>query len=143
MTKYIGTKLYQIALLVLLMVGCQPKFRVTEVDLKGAWKTDSIYSYTNGFVETKTVPKNSDEIIYEYDGFGTMTMRKEAEARPVRYQIINGDSMQYVGKTGTVLSSYRILHFEPGKLVLRKMNKPLFSGKNQLVYEIRRFSLAR
>ncbi|QJD79317.1 hypothetical protein [Spirosoma rhododendri] len=131
---------YLLLLFALLTVGCQSKLRLTEADLKGAWKTDSIYRYTNGFVEKKAVTDGDDNIVYDYNGNGTMTMRKEAEARPVRYRIINGDSLQYVGKSGTVLSSFRILAFEPDKLVLRKMQEPLFSGKNQLVYEIRRFS---
>ncbi|MCK8495325.1 hypothetical protein M0L20_25900 [Spirosoma sp. RP8] len=134
---------YLFLLVTLLLMGCQSKLRVTEADLKGAWKTDSIYRYANGFTERKAVQNDADNIIYDYDGTGTMTMRKEAEARPVRYRVINGDSLQYVGKTGTVLSSFRILAFSRGKLVLRKMQEPLFSGKNQLVYEIRRFSLAR
>jgi hypothetical protein len=134
---------YFLLLFALLLVSCQSKLRLTEADLKGAWKTDSIYRYANGFVETKAVPNGEDNIIYDYNGTGTMTMRKEDEARPVSYRIIDGDSLQYVGKTGTVLSSFRILAFEPGKLVLRKMQEPLFSGKNQLVYEVRRFSPAR
>ncbi len=131
---------YFFLLVTLLLVGCQSKVRVTEADLKGIWKTDSIYRYTNGFTERKAVQNDADNIIYDYDGTGTMTMRKEAEARPVRYRVINGDSLQYIGKSGTVLSSFRILAFEPGKLVLRKMQEPLFSGKNQLVYEVRLFS---
>ncbi|NEU70936.1 hypothetical protein GK091_29000 [Spirosoma agri] len=134
---------YSFLLFTLLLVGCQSKLRVTEADLKGVWKTDSIYRYANGFTERKAVQNDAENIIYDYNGTGTMTMRKENEARPVRYQIINGDSLQYIGKTGTVLSSFRILAFEPGQLVLRKMQEPLFSGKNQLVYEIRRFSLTR
>jgi hypothetical protein len=134
---------YFFLLFALLTVSCQSKLRITEADLKGVWKTDSIYRYTNGFVEKKAVIGGEDNIIYDYDGSGTMTMRKEAEGRPVRYRIIDGDSLQYVGKTGTVLSSFRILALEPGKLVLRKMQEPLFSGKNQLIYEVRQFSPAR
>lgn len=131
---------YLLLLFALLTVGCQSKIRVTEADLKGLWKTDSIYRYTNGFVEKKAITDGDDNIVYDYNGTGTMTMRKEAEARPVRYRVINGDSLQYVGKTGTVVSSFRILAFEPDKLVLRKMQEPLFSGKNQLLYEVRLFS---
>ncbi len=131
---------YFFLLFALLIAGCQSKLRVTEADLKGAWKTDSVYRYTNGFIEKKAVGDDSDNIVYDYDGTGTMTMRKEAEARPVQYRTINGDSLQYIGRSGNVLSSFRILALEPGKLVLRKMQQPLFSGKNQLVYEIRRFS---
>jgi len=134
---------YFFLLFALLTVSCQSKLRITESDLKGVWKTDSIYRYTNGFVEKKAVIGGEDNIIYDYDGSGTMTMRKEAEGRPVRYRIIDGDSLQYVGKTGTVLSSFRILALEPGKLVLRKIQEPLFSGKNQLIYEVRQFSPAR
>jgi hypothetical protein len=134
---------YFFLLFALLTVSCQSKLRITEADLKGVWKTDSIYRYTNGFVEKKAVIGGEDNIIYDYDGSGTMTMRKEAEGRPVRYRIIDGDSLQYVGKTGTVLSSFRILALEPGKLVLRKIQEPLFSGKNQLIYEVRQFSPAR
>jgi hypothetical protein len=134
---------YFFLLFALLIASCQSKLRVTEADLKGAWKTDSIYRYANGFVETKAVPDGEDNIIYDYNGTGVMTMRKEAETRPVSYRIIDGDSLQYIGKSGTVLSSFRILAFEPGKLVLRKMQEPLFSGKNQLVYEVRRFSPAQ
>lgn len=134
---------YLLLLLALLIVGCQSKQRVTEADLKGAWKTDSIYRYANGFVEKKAVADDADNIVYDYDGTKTMTMRKETEARPVGYRIINGDSLQYIGRSGNVLSSFRILALEPGKLVLRKMQEPLFSGKNQLVYEVRLFSLTK
>lgn len=128
----------------LLVIGCccQHHVQVTAKDLKGTWKTDTIWQYTNGFVEKRIVFEDPDNIVFAYDGEQRMWMKKNTEQRMAYYRIIQGDSLQYlVGPQQQLLSAYRILSYSPTKLVLRKNHVPIFSGKNQLSYEVRQFSL--
>lgn len=117
-----------------------PDFR--EKDLLRAWKADSIFQYTNGFVEKKAVITADDNIVYEYDSTGRLTMKKADEQRSIRYKLVGNDSLIYISPKGRYLNGYRILELTPNRLVLRKNLKPLFPGKNQLLYEIRQFSPA-
>ncbi|MFD2572690.1 hypothetical protein ACFSUS_18770 [Spirosoma soli] len=122
------------------MFSCDSKPTFTEKDITGAWATDSIFEYTNGFVEKKALNDPDQNIIYAYDSNGGLTMKKEDEQRQFQYQIVDGDSLVYRDASGMFMSGYRILALSAHKLVLRKNRKPMFPGPNQQVYEIRQFS---
>lgn len=138
-----GRVLWVFALLcvsVWLTLACQSKPDFTQKDIVGAWKADSIFQYTNGFVERKAVLDPDENIVYDYDSTGRLTMKKEGEQRSIQYEIIAGDSLIYRSAAGGFLVGYRILSLIPNKLVLKKKQYPLFPGPNQDVYEIRQFS---
>lgn len=133
---------FALLLLLVLLIQCRSRPNLSEKDLKGAWKTDSVFQYTNGFMEKKAVINDEDNIVYGYDGAGKMTMKKDGEQRTISYQLLDGDSLQYVAPNGRLVSGFRILACSPEKLVLRKLKPPLFPGKNQLSFEVRQFSPA-
>ena len=122
-----------------LAFACQTKPDFTPEDIAGAWKVDSVFQYINGFVERKAILDTDEAITYEYTRTGELTMKKVEEQRNFQYEILDGDSLVYRTMTGTFMVGYRILSLGSGKLVLRKRQRPAFSGKNQEVYEIRQF----
>lgn len=124
-----------------LLFSCQTKPVYTNKDIVGAWKTDSIFLHTNGFVERKGVLDPHEEIVYEYDNNGRLIMKKGDEQRHFQFEIVTGDSLIYRDTGGFFMVGYRILSLSPNKLVLKKKQAPLFPGPNQEVYEIRQFSL--
>ena len=123
-----------------LLFSCQTKSTYTSKDIVGAWKTDSIFQYTNGFVERKGVLDPHEDIVYEYDSNGRLIMKKDDEQRHFQFEIIAGDSLIYRNAGGFFMVGYRILSLSPDKLVLKKKQAPMFPGPNQEVYEIRQFS---
>ncbi len=129
-----------LCVLLWLTLSCQSRPGFTQNDIVGAWKADSIFQYTNGFVERKAVLDPEENIVYDYDSTGRLTMKKEGEQRSIQYEIIAGDSLIYRSTTGGFLVGYRILSLSRNKLILKKKQYPLFPGPNQEVYEIRQFS---
>ena len=129
-------------LVFIVLVQCQRKPDFTRNDIAGAWKADSIFAYTNGFVERKAVLNADENIVYDYDTTGRLTMKKDGEQRSIQYEIVAGDSLIYRTARGEILVGYRILSLTPTKLVLKKTQHPLFPGPNQEMYEVRQFSPA-
>ncbi|WP_461133113.1 hypothetical protein [Spirosoma lituiforme] len=125
-----------------IVLACQTKQTYTNKDIVGAWKTDSIFQYTNGFVERKGVLDPDENIVYEYDRKGRLLMKKDGEQRNFQFEVVAGDSLIYRDAGGFFMVGYRILALGPDKLVLKKKQAPLFPGPNQEVYEIRQFSPA-
>ena len=118
---------------------CRTKPDFTPKDIAGAWKVDSVFQYSNGFMERKAILDTDEAITYEYTSTGELAMKKVNEQRNFQYEILDGDSLVYRTMNGTFMVGYRIVALNPGKLVLRKRQRPAFSGKNQEVYEIRQF----
>lgn len=140
LSKRRASYLYGIpGVLLYLLCACQTNAVFTPDDIAGAWKVDSVFQYTNGFVERKGIPDLDEAITYEYTSTGELTMKKGNEERNFQYEILDGDSLVYRTMTGTFMVGYRILALKPGKLALRKRQRPAFSGKNQEIYEIRQF----
>ncbi|WP_026993856.1 hypothetical protein [Flectobacillus major] len=120
--------------------ACQPKKTIKKEYILGAWKADSVYHFTNGFVQAIKIEDSEENIVYDYDTTGTVFMRKDGEQRSMKYQIIENDSLVYFDNGGRYLAGFTIVLLEPEKLVLKKIQKPLFAGKNQEIYDIRCFS---
>jgi hypothetical protein len=110
-----------------------------EKDIQGLWRTDSISNYVNGFSFTNN-SKDAHWSYFDYRADGTLFERRKGEYRKSRYQLISADSLVYLDSTAKVVNGYQILELKARKLVLKKSQKPYFSGKNQELYEVRYFS---
>ncbi|MFC0186547.1 hypothetical protein SAMN04515674_106180 [Pseudarcicella hirudinis] len=124
----------------LLFFHCKSKPAFNKNQILGAWKADSVYHFTNGFVQAIAIVDSDENIVYEYDSTGSVFMKKDGEIRRIHYKFIREDSLAYFDSKGQFMTGYKILALTPEKLVLKKIQKPMFSGKNQEVFEIRRFS---
>lgn len=122
-------------MLVSLLTQCVSR----EKNIQGTWRTDSISTFVNGFTHTND---SQDEhwSHFEYNSKGEVFERKKAEFRKYKYKILAADSLVYLDSAGIFLSGYKILKLDDKQLVLKKIQKPYLSGKNQTLYEIRFFS---
>jgi len=116
----------------------EKKISVTRAMLEGSWKEDSIYSYDNGFGFTRR--DMEEEPLQHYQPDGRLRMTKEAEFRFFYYDIPAPDSLIHRTLDNKILGRFKIESLDNGHFVLRKEKKPLFTGKNQVRYELRYFS---
>ncbi|WP_082216937.1 hypothetical protein [Dyadobacter psychrophilus] len=123
--------------LLVFFTGCSSR----EKDIVGLWRTDSIANYVNGFSFTNNT-KDAHWSYFDYRADGTLFQRRKGEYRKSRYKLVSADSLVYTDSTGKVVNGYKILDLNDQTMVLKKSQKPYFSGKNQELYEIRYFSKA-
>ncbi|TLV00636.1 hypothetical protein [Dyadobacter luticola] len=117
--------------------GCSSR----EKDIQGLWRTDSISNFANGFSFTNDT-KDAHWSYFDYRADGTLFERRKGEYRKSKYKFVSADSLVYLDSTGKVANGYKILKLDSRNLILKKEQKPYFSGKNQHLYEIRYFSKA-
>jgi len=129
-----------ILFLVFILFSCKKEKSVDLKYLKGAWQSDSLYNFSNGYVFGKKIIKNDDNTIFEYSDNNILYMRKYGEKRRFIYQILDRDSLIYVDTNQTFISGYKIIELTNERLVLKKRQPFLFPGKNQNRYDIRIFS---
>lgn len=117
------------------LASCQSRERAIE----GAWRTDSIRNYVNGFSFTNNT---FDEhwSTFEYGADGVMKERKKEKFKTYHYQLPTADSLVYTDSTGHRLSGFQIVKLTDDQLILKKAQKPYLPGKNQELYEVRFFS---
>lgn len=110
-----------------------------EQELHGAWRTDSIRNFVNGFSFTNNT---FDEhwSTFEYGADGVMTERKKERFKTYQYQLPTADSLVYTDSTGHRLSAFQIVKLSGDQLILKKAQKPYLPGKNQELYEVRFFT---
>jgi len=123
--------------LLVFFTGCSSR----EKDIVGLWRTDSIANYVNGFSFTNNT-KDAHWSYFDYRADGTLFQRRKGEYRKSRYKLMSADSLVYTDSTGKVVNGYKIIDLNARTMVLKKSQKPYFSGKNQELYEIRYFSKA-
>jgi hypothetical protein len=106
--------------------------------LIGTWKTDSVYSYYNGFSLTKH--DFEEEPTRRYLANGDLIMTRGSETRNFLYEIKNSDSLIHARTDRQPIEKFVILKVDHNQLVLRKDLIPVFEGKNQERYQIRYLS---
>ncbi|HEY8934933.1 MAG TPA: hypothetical protein VIM65_06910 [Cyclobacteriaceae bacterium] len=104
----------------------------------GSWKTDSVYTYYNGFGFTRTDMEETP--LQHYQADGKLKMTREDETRFFFYSLPATDSLIQQTLDRKNLGSFKILLLDENKLILKKIKSPLFSGKNQERFEVRYFS---
>jgi YD repeat-containing protein len=129
-----------IPIFILLLCACKSRTEKNQENIIGAWKTDTVYHYTNGFVQVIPVTDSDENIEYDYDKAGNLTMKKDGEKRTIRYELISEDSLAYFDKANRMLTGFQIISLNQNQLVLKKNQPPVFPGKNQITYDIRHFS---
>jgi hypothetical protein len=121
--------------IVILLIQC------TQADknslLLGTWKTDSVYTFYNGFGFTKY--DFEEEPLHHYQVNDRLVMTREGESRFFSYRIQN-DSLVYGKSDKEGSEKFRILKLDAYQLIVRKDLDPIFPGKNQQRYVIRYFS---
>lgn len=106
--------------------------------LLGTWKTDSIYTFYNGFRFTRHDVQEEPLIHYQEDG--KLMMTKNKESRFFSYQIQHWDSLVHRNLNDQVLEKFIIVKLNADQLILREELVPVFRGHNQERYELRYFS---
>ena len=106
--------------------------------LQGSWKSDSIYTFYNGFGFTRHDVE--DEPLIHYQSDGTLKMTKGKESRAFSYRVQDNDSLLHSNRNEQILEKFLIVKLDQDKLVLKKGMRPIFRGKNQERYEIWYFS---
>ncbi len=125
-----------IALLAIL-TGCNPGNHTL---LQGSWKTDSVYSYYNGFGFTRH--EVEEEPLLHYKPDGNLTMTRGKETRSFFYEIPDGDTLIHRRLDKEILEKYVILKVDKDHLILKREMRPVFGGINQERMEVRYFSRA-
>ena len=119
------------------MVVLSCKSTVDQKSLLGAWRMDSIYDFYNGFTYMTRNPQPAE--VHVYKGANTMLRRGMGHEREYYYAIdgkhlIISDTLRAPG------TKHLVLKLDSTQLVLKKENRPLFPGENQVKYEIRFFT---
>jgi hypothetical protein len=108
-----------------------------EVKIVGSWQMDSIYDNYNGFGFTNKNPYPKE--VYEYRKNNTVLRKGMGEQLEYRYAC-NDSILSISEATGGPSGEFIILHIDQQRMALKKNKQPLFSGKNQVRYEIRYFT---
>ena len=106
--------------------------------LQGTWKTDSIYSYYNGFGFTRRGLE--EEPLHHYEQEGRLRMTRGNESRSFFYDMRNGDTLIHRNLDKEILETFLILNLNTNRLVLKKEMRPIFGGIDQERSEVRYFS---
>lgn len=124
--------------MIILSVGfLSCKSTVDQKKLLGAWRMDSIYDYYNGFSYMNRAPLPSE--VHVYKGASTMLRRGMGHEKTYYYQI-EGKQIVISDSLGSSGAKHFVLKLDSSQLVLKKENRPLFPGENQVKYEIRFFT---
>jgi len=135
MKKRVIYNILRASALSLFVLSC--KTGVDQKKLQGAWRFDSLYDYYNGFSYMNRNPQPAE--VHVYKGANTMLRRGMGHEKTYYYQIeekqiVISDSL---GSSG---ARHLVLKLDSNQLVLKKENRPLFPGENQVKYEIRFFT---
>jgi hypothetical protein len=104
----------------------------------GSWKTDSVYTFYNGFGFTR---KDTEEIpLQHYQADGKLKMTRDDESRFFFYSMPVTDSLIQKTLDNKNLGRYKIILLDENRLILKIAKSPLFTGKNQERFEVRYFS---
>lgn len=104
----------------------------------GSWKTDSVYTFYNGFGFTR---KDMEETpLQHYQADGKLKMTRDDESRFFFYSMPTTDSLIQETLDKKNLGHFKILLLDENSLILKITKTPLFSGKNQERFEVRYFS---
>jgi hypothetical protein len=106
--------------------------------LQGAWRTDSVYTYYNGFGFTKR--DLEEEPLRHYQADGKLMMTRDKEFRFFSYRIQNNDSLIHLNPKVKTVEKFLIIDLDHNRMILRKELRPLFQGPSQQRYEIRYLS---
>ena len=117
-----------------LCVSCNSS---NDVQIIGNWRMDSIYDNYNGFSFMNTNPYPKE--VYQYRKNNTVLRRGMGEQLEYGYDI-SDTTLTLRDATGNQSSEFIILHLDNKQMVLKKNRKLLFSGKNQVRYEIRYYT---
>lgn len=107
-------------------------------NLKGTWRTDSVYTYYNGVTFTRH--DVSREPLHHYGENNSLIMKKDGEKRSFLYTIGSPDTLTHRDRDHRALQSFIVLDINKEKLALKRNLNPLFPGSNQSRYEIWYFS---
>jgi hypothetical protein len=133
-------KIYTLSLLAIIivsMVVLSCKSTVDKKTLHGAWRMDSLYDYYNGFSYMNRSPQPAE--VHVYKGDHTMLRRGMGHEREY-YYAIDGKNLIISDTLGSPEAKHMVLMLDSTQLVLKKENRPLFPGENQVKYEIRFFT---
>lgn len=117
--------------------SCEPT--IEEANLIGEWRVDSVYVFENGFDYTQEGVEGRWPR-YTYQENGKVTEMKDGMKKEFMYRFAGKDSLLYLSPQQEVMNGYKILHFSPKALVLKKMRVPKFPSPGQQMYEVRYFS---
>jgi hypothetical protein len=106
----------------------------TSLIVGGVWKTDSLYSYYNGFGSTRYDFEEEPHRSYSSDG--VLTMTRGPETRSFRYEIKSNDTLLHYMNDGRVVDRFRVLKISKTGMVLRKELPPVFPGEGQMRYQV-------
>ncbi len=106
--------------------------------LQGSWKTDSVYSYYNGFGFTRH--EVEEEPLLHYKPDGNLTMTRGKETRSFFYEMPSGDTLIHRRPDKEILEKYVILKVDKDHLILKREMRPVFKGMNQERSEVRYYS---
>jgi len=121
------------SLLLLTLFRCgQGNGNASALIVGGTWKTDSVYSYYNGFTSTKY--DLEEEPMRSYAADGKLVMTRGSESRTFLYSITDSDSLLHKRSDSTLMEKFRILKIDGKRLVLRKELPPIFPGEGQERY---------
>lgn len=124
-----------ITVLSLVVLSC--KSTVDKKTLHGAWRMDSLYDYYNGFSYMNRNPQPAE--VHVYKGDHTMLRRGMGHEREY-YYAIEGKNLVISDTLGAPEAKHILLKLDSTQLVLKKENRPLFPGENQVKYQIRFFT---
>jgi hypothetical protein len=124
-----------ITVLSVVVLSC--KSTVDKKALHGAWRMDSLYDYYNGFSFMNRNPQPAE--VHVYKGDHTMLRRGLGHEREY-YYAIEGKNLVISDTLGAPEANHILLKLDSTQLVLKKENRPLFPGENQVKYQIRFFT---
>ena len=111
---------------------------VSPDQLIGSWQTDSIYTYYNGFQDSRKA--GGYESMFTYKPNGIIRESRGTDFREFIYQWKEPDTLTYQSADGRQIGTYQVLKLGKNELILKKQKGPIFEGKGQERYEVRFFS---
>lgn len=102
------------------------------------WRTDSVYTFYNGF--GFMYRDFDEEPLHRYEDDGSLKMLRGNESRTFLYTLPHEDTLVHRNQKRKSYEKFFILQLDEARLVLKKQMKPVFEGRNQERYEIRYLS---
>lgn len=118
------------------LLSCQRE-KLKRMDIEGAWKIDSSYTFYNGF-EQKQMTSTGNWPIYVFED-GIVKEIKSGSFRSFFYSL-KTDTLILRPTQGGEENYFSVLSLEKDQMILKKTKLPLFKGNGQNRYEIRYFS---
>jgi hypothetical protein len=125
-----------LAMVSIILIHCSKPDR--NLLLQGTWKTDSAYSFYNGFGQMKR--DFEEEPLHHYLPDSRLKMTRENEFRFFLYAMPTSDSLVHLNSEKKAFEKFLILALDKHHLTLKKEMAPIFKGPNQERYEILFFS---